>query len=314
MIGRRDRLCRGAVLLAAFVAALAALGGCKTNTATGRLQFNTLSAEREIALGREAAPELIAGYGGEVPDGQLRAYVAEVGDRVAAEVEAEYRDLPWTFTFLNSEVINAFALPGGQVFISRGLVERMTDEAQLAGVLAHEVGHVTAEHADQQIGRQILLSLGVAAAGVAAGQSDREWAQVAAQIAVTGAGVYALSFNRNEELEADALGMRYMSRAGYDPAAQRDVMTILRDAGGAGQPEIFSTHPHPESRIRAIDELLGGEYAATGGDRFEDRFRRSMLSRLASLPPALDERTALALAGVDPQRVLGGCGCASCGR
>ncbi|XOV75299.1 MAG: M48 family metalloprotease [Phycisphaerales bacterium] len=193
------------------------LGACTTNAATGRTQLNLLSRSEEIQIGQEAAPELIAAYGGRVPSDQLQSYVTDIGMKLAAQTEGENPSLPWSFIFLNSDVINAFALPGGQVFITRGLVERMDNEAQLAGVLGHEIAHVTARHANNRLVRQAGLSLAAAIGGVVIG-SDEDL-QLLVNGLVTGAGVYALTFDRGQESESDQLGMRYMAQAGYNPSA-----------------------------------------------------------------------------------------------
>ena len=126
---------------------LVTLGGCVKNAATGKSIFTMgMPASQQIALGAQAAPEFTKQYGGAVKDAQACAYVNEVGKKLAAQTEGNNPSLPWEFTFLNSDVVNAFALPGGKVFFTRGLASRLTSEAQLAGVIGHEVGHVTAEH------------------------------------------------------------------------------------------------------------------------------------------------------------------------
>jgi len=265
------------------------LGACSTNPATGRSQLNLLSRTDEIRLGQEAAPELIQGYGGEVPDATLRAYVTDIGMKLAAETEGENPSLPWSFTFLNTDVINAFALPGGQVFVTRGLVSRMDNEAQLAGVLGHEIAHVTARHANNRLSRQ--LGLSVAAAVGASVIGDDQDMQLLLGGLVTGAGVYAMTFDRGQEAEADMLGMRYMSRAGYDPTGQLQLMQILAEASqGPRQPEWLSTHPLPETRIRTIEGLLAGDFRGAvnnpANSLHRDRFHSTMLVRLNALPPA----------------------------
>lgn len=282
------------IAIAGALVALAWSGACTTNAATGKRQLNLLSRSEEIAIGQEAQPDLIASYGGEVPHAGAREYVAEIGMAMARRTEADNPDLPWDFTLLNSSVINAFALPGGKVFITRALVERMDNEAQLAAVLGHEVGHVTARHANEQISKQIAaagIAIGVA---VAAGQSDNDLVRYGVPAVVgTGTGLFILKFGRDDELEADRLGMRYIADAGYDPAAMIDVMRILAEASGgsAGQQmEMLSTHPLPSTRIeRAEGRLAGGGYppAPPGGYRTDaDEFRRRLLQPLQSLPPA----------------------------
>ena len=279
------------VLLGFGLILLSLNAACVTNPATGRSQFNALSTEQEIAIGTQAMPELIEGYGGVVPDPALRDYVTRIGMSMVPYTEAHFPELPWEFTFLNSSVINAFALPGGKVFVSRALVERMTSEAQLAGVLGHEIGHVTAQHVDDKLARQTGLEIGAAVIGVIAGQSQVQGAVELANLAVTGAGVYALKFDRNQESESDSLGMRYMTKAGYKPRGMLEVMEILKAAGGGGgQPEWMSTHPLPTTRIdRISNELKKKKYRETDSDptlgTFEDRFERECLSRLRTLPP-----------------------------
>lgn len=274
---------------AALLVGSTMLGACTTNAATGRTQLNLLSRSEEIQIGQEAAPELIAAYGGRVPSDQLQSYVTDIGMKLAAQTEGENPSLPWSFIFLNSDVINAFALPGGQVFITRGLVERMDNEAQLAGVLGHEIAHVTARHANNRLVRQAGLSLAAAIGGVVIGNDED--LQLLVNGLVTGAGVYALTFDRGQESESDQLGMRYMAQAGYDPSAQLEVMRILKDASsGPRQPEWLSTHPLPETRIDQIQRLLNEEFQAEASNPanqlYRDRFQSVMLQGLNALPPA----------------------------
>lgn len=264
------------------------LGACSTNPATGRSQLNLLSRTEEIQIGQEAAPELTIAYGGEVPSQELQAYVTQIGMDLAAQTEADFPSLPWSFTFLNTDVINAFALPGGQVFITRGLVERMDNEAQLAGVLGHEIAHVTARHANNRLSRQLGLSVAAAIGGAVIG--DDEDMQLLVNGLVTGAGVYALTFDRGQESESDLLGMRYMVKAGYDPAAHLRVMQILAEASeGPRQPEWLSTHPLPETRIEQIQELLSDEFQpfvnSPEYNLYRERFQSTMLSGLSALAP-----------------------------
>jgi len=263
----------------------APLAGCTTNPATGRSQLNLLSRAEEIELGVSAAPELEAQYGGEVPNESLQAYVRRVGMSMVEHVEADYGELPWDFKLLESDVINAFALPGGKVYITRGLAEQLEDEAQLAGILGHEIGHVTAEHADKRVTSQLGLELLAAGVGLAASGAESQLIRDAVPVLVgVGGQGFLLKFGREEELEADELGMRYMSRAGYDPAAQMDVMRILAEASqGPRQPELLSTHPHPETRIDAIQKKLNGKYAGFTGQRYKSRFRSEFLSRFAMM-------------------------------
>lgn len=271
----------------------AGLVGCTTNAATGKSQFNFLSRGQEIAIGEEAKPQLVEQYGGRIDDAYMQAYVTEVGMSMVPHVEGDYGDLPWEFIVLDSDVINAFALPGGKVFITRGLLVELEDEAMLAGVLGHEIGHVTAEHADKRISNQMIVAGVVVGASVAAGvSSDDDLVRVGVPVLVgaTGQG-FLLKFGRGDELQADSLGMRYMSRAGYDPEAQRDVMDVLRAASGGGAdsagggrpPEFLSTHPYPETRIDRINKALNKEYPESMRDtlaRNKARYEQRVLARI----------------------------------
>lgn len=291
------------LMLLPVLALGATLVGCSSNPTTGRSQLNLLSRDEEIAIGEEAKGQLTAEYGGAVADAQTQAYLTEVGSKLAAQTEGDAPSLPWEFTLLDTDVVNAFALPGGKTFISRGLVEKFDSEAELAFVMGHEVGHVTARHQNEQISRQIAASIAVAAVGIAASGSDSEVVKAGVPVVVgAGSGLYLLRFGRGQELEADELGMRYMTKVGYDPEAARDAMNVLKElsASGERQPELLSTHPYPESRLDKINERLQTTYAQQVGNpdykRFETEYKRRMLNRLAMLPPPPDAGRAVVLA------------------
>ena len=278
------------------LAPLAAITGCTTNPATGERQLNMLSRDQEIAIGEDAAPEFLEQGGGEIPDRDIQRYVSDLGARLAAI--SERPDLPWAFYTLDTEIINAFALPGGKVFISRGLMAKMDNEAQLAGVLGHEIGHVTAQHIGQRMTRQMLIQGVAVGAGVAAQASEEDWVKVLGAGVAVGGQLYALSFSRDQELQADTLGVRYMHRADYNPVGQLQVMQILKDASGGGGLEMLQTHPLPSTRIDQLESLIARKYPRareTGAYVFgHDRFKNAVLDRLDDLPPpAQSERQAL---------------------
>lgn len=276
-----------ALLLIGMVAMVAA--GCATSPATGKSQLNWISAEQELRLGEEAQPVFIEDNGGEIPSDAILSYVRHIGQQLA-EV-SERPELPWEFHVLDSQQINAFALPGGKVFISRGLLMLMTNEAQLAGVLGHEVGHVTDQHMGQRM-TQALLVQGVAVGlGVAGEVQDDDLLRALGIGAGAGGTMYLLKFNRDQETTADRLGLRYMTRLGYNPVGMLQVMEILAaaSAGGQRQPEFFSTHPYPETRVKNLTRLIREEYPD-----FEDvtkyrieaaRFETQVLAPLRGLPP-----------------------------
>lgn len=286
------------VVLVGFVALLIApLGACRVNPATGKRSLILMSWEQEKQLGLEAAPQMTDQFGGEVPDAGARDYTREVGMKLTTGVEEAVPDLDWAFTLVNSPVINAFALPGGKIFMTRGLAEKLSSEAEFAGVLGHEIGHVTARHSNQQMSAQLGLNFALGAAAVAVGVSDpdsdvRRYGQAGIPAIAVGSNLFLLKYGRDDETEADLLGMRYMTRAGYDPAGQLRVMQVLQQAseGGGRPPEFLSTHPYPESRIDRIKELLNGEFATTQNNPDfvirEREFERRMLTPLSQLAPA----------------------------
>jgi predicted Zn-dependent protease len=284
-----SRFVRGTLALAASACMLAA---CSTNPATGERFFNPISSAQLNAMGAQAAPELAGQFGGPVQNERLQQYVQRVGNSIAVHTEADFPKLEWEFTLLDSHIINAFALPGGKIFITRGLAERMTNEAQLAGVLGHEIGHVSAEHAARRIGQQAIFNTGLAVAGIAVGaqpedSSLRQYGQFAIPALAIGGNLVLLSYGRDEESQADSLGMRYMMRAGYNPRGQMQVMEILRDAeqGGGRPPELLASHPMPETRINRIQRLLETDFAEGANLPFyEERWHNEFLSELRRLP------------------------------
>ncbi len=276
-------------LLISSLATVLSLASCVTNPATGKSQFEMNNRDGEIKMGLDAAPQMVTQYGGEFKDAEINAYVTEIGLKLAATTEGENPKLPWKFTVLNSDIINAFALPGGQVFISRGLLAQMTNEAQMAGVLGHEVGHVTARHINDRMMDEQIASVGATiATSVLTEGVGGPVGQVAPQVVQLGQQSVVLRFGRAQELEADKLGMRYMSRLMYNPAAQRQVMEILQKSIGTTQgSEWFSTHPYPATRIKQIDGLLAKEYQAIANNNQyvfnPEQYAKRCRARLAAM-------------------------------
>lgn len=275
------------LLMLILVVSMLAAPACSTNPATGERQFNILTTSDEIRLGSEASPEFLKEYGGEIPSTQILNYTRDLGQRLANI--SERKDLPWEFHVVNSPVINAFALPGGKVFISRGLLAKMENEAQLVGVLGHEIGHVTAQHIGQQMSRQIGLQVGLIAIGAAASQSDEDWLRVLGVGGSAAGSLYLLKFGRDQESQADELGIRYMTKLGYNPVGQLQVLKLLkREAQGSSPPEFLSTHPAPQTRIDRVERLIKKKYPGYNDPSqyrfYEDRFKQTVLDELERLP------------------------------
>jgi predicted Zn-dependent protease len=229
---------------------------CSMNPATGKRELSLVSEAQEIAMGREADPQIVAQFG-LYPDQELQRYVADLGARLAAA--SERPDLPWTFRVLDDPLVNAFALPGGFIYVTRGIMAHLDSEAELVGVLGHEIGHVTARHSASQISKSMLAQIGLVAGAIAAPEAAQAYGGLAQQLA----GLLFLKYGRDDERQADLLGVRYSVSAGFDPNAMLGVFDTLdrvsQAAGGGRLPGWASTHPSPEDRTRrlaeAIDEL-----------------------------------------------------------
>ncbi len=285
-----------ALSVAALILGLGAGCANTTNAATGKKFYNTMTPQEEADLGAKAAPGVAQEYGGAVKNAQLQEYVRTIGLKMSKETESYFPTLQWEFTLLDSPVINAFSLPGGKVFFTRGLAERLTNEAQMAGVLGHEIGHVTAQHVAQQITEQTKLNVLAAVAGVAVSAADEksaihQYGQYAVPAVAVGGNLYLLKFSRTDESQADYLGMRYMSKVGYDPMAQLQVMQILKEASGSGGGlEMLQTHPLPQTRIDDIKKhLQSDEFKSTQNNPnyglFPERYQTQFLAILKTLPP-----------------------------
>jgi predicted Zn-dependent protease len=255
------------LIIAALIALVGIIGyftRTQTNPVTGEKQHISLTADQEVSLGLEAAPQMASQMGGEADPRSDKdaAVVNEIGQLIVDRSDAKkspYRDA-FRFHLLNDpQTVNAFALPGGQVFITRALYDRLENTAQLAGVLGHEIGHVIGRHSAEHMAKSELGSKLTTA--VAVGASDRR-GQMAAVAAAMANQMLQLHYSRDDELEADHFGLRYMAQSGFSPAAMRQVMQILKkSAGSKGRgPNILSTHPDPDARIAAIEEFLQKNY------------------------------------------------------
>jgi predicted Zn-dependent protease len=231
------------------------------NPITGENQRVQLSPRQEIALGLQARQQMAARHGGLYPDSSLQQYFKQVGERVVQQSDAAKSPYPFEFYLLRDpRTINAFALPGGQVFITAALFSRLSSEAQLAGVLGHEIGHVVARHGAEHLAKQQLGATLVGAVGVAA-SDDAQRARQAQVLAQAVNQLVSLRYGRDDELESDRLGFRFMTQAGYNPQGIVELMQILGSARQGGQPpEFFSTHPNPGNRIELLKEQISQQY------------------------------------------------------
>jgi predicted Zn-dependent protease len=274
-------------ILAFFAAAL--LGGCGTamvNPVTGQTERSVMSEQAEIAEGAKAHQQVLEEYG-VVKDARLQTYVNNIGQRLA---KLSHRDqLQWHFTVLDSPEINAFALPGGYVYVTRGIMAYLQTEAELAGVIGHEIGHVTARHGAQRATRQQDAGLGVLAASVLGmvleSQGVTGAGRLASDVSQTAAAGYVASYGREQELQADGLGAEYLARSAFDPRNMIKVIGTLKDqerfamdqarAAGKDAPaknSWLASHPSNDQRLQQISQLAAqyqGNYVDEGRARYQ---------------------------------------------
>jgi predicted Zn-dependent protease len=284
-------------LAAVAITSFLAVEGCSTNPVTGKSQLVLISEQEEVATGNQYYPITTQLSEGEVPHRDIQSLVKRVGMSMARI--SERPNLPWDFNVVDSNQPNAYALPGGKISITRGLVSKMQTEDQLASVLAHEIGHVTAKHAVVSASRQQLLGavLGVGGAVLeTTGTPGAGAIQLASQI---GATLLVQKYSRDQERQSDELGLKYMTAAGYNPRAFVDTMEILQ-AAARQEPSkfetLFTSHPVTSERIQTAQERLASGYVeAQNRPMHTDEFRRAVA-------PLKDEAPAFALA--DEARTL----------
>ena len=232
----------------ALLLASLSFAGCAVNPATGARQFMLVSESQEIAMGRDYDKEVVASIG-LYPDSALQGWIQQFGARLAAT--SERPNLPWTFHVVDDPVVNAFALPGGFIYVTRGILAHLNSEAELAGVVGHEIGHVTARHSASQMTKQQLAQVGLVVGAIASPEFGR-YSGLAGQAL----GVLFLKYSR----EADDLGLRYMRRVNYDPREMPHVFEMLtrvsQAQGGGRVPEWLATHPDPENRRGRIEQEI----------------------------------------------------------
>jgi len=259
-----------------IIGAVIAIGGfiaylshTSVNPTTGEKQRVSLSTDQEVALGVQSAPQMIQEMGGEVSPSDPQAKEVEyIGNRVWKRSDAAKSPYPYHYHLLSDrQTVNAFALPGGEVFITKGLLDKLTTEGELAGVLGHETGHVVERHVAQQmaqtnLGQSFVTAVGVASSGDQHGMSQTMIASMVNKMT-------QLHFSRGDESQADQKGLEFMTQAGYDPRAMLKVMEVLQkvtNEQGGRQPQMLQTHPYPEARMQEINQWLAKNYpnGATG--------------------------------------------------
>lgn len=274
------RLVRSAALA---LCALFLLSGCPRNPATGERQLILVSEEQEIRMGRQGAAQVnqtMGLYG----EGTVGGYLSGIALEMAGDTERP--DLPWTFGVADISGVNAFALPGGFIYVTRDILAHFDSEAELAAVIGHEIGHVTARHSVEQMSRQQLVQFGIGLGSVL----SEDVAQFS-DILGLGMGVLFLKYSRDDERQADRLGLRYMLQQRYDPEEAVDVFRMLQrhtEGSDGGVPTWLSTHPSPANRI----EEMRARIDTLSSERLEGTRvgRARFLRRIEGLPFGRDPR------------------------
>ncbi|MBX2814666.1 MAG: M48 family metallopeptidase [Saprospiraceae bacterium] len=258
---RRRNTLGGTVLIALVMVGFALCkyyGTVQVNPVTKEKQRISMTIDQEIAIGLQSAPSMANQHGGLHPDRRAQELVKQVGQRLVDNTIASISPYKYDFHLLRDQrTVNAFALPGGQIFITAALYNRLESEDQLAGVLGHEIGHVIERHSAERMAKQELIQGLTGAAVMATYDPYNPATQRSGEVAKYIGNLVSMKFGRDQELESDDLGVRLMIEAGYQPEALIGVMKILKAAGGGQrQPEFASTHPDPENRVERIQEAI----------------------------------------------------------
>jgi len=255
------------------LAAAGLLSGCATNPVTGRSQLMLMSEQEEIQIDRQNSPYQISSDYGITQDRSLEAYVDQVGQRMAA-ISHRPR-MPYRFNVVNATYINAYAFPGGTICATRGILLKLSDEAELASLLGHELGHVNARHTAHQMSQAMLTQALVGGAAAIVGSQGSALGDMTAQLGSIGAGALLASYSRDNEREADDLGLRYMEAAGYDPRGFVGLMEVLRSLNNqkpSAVQTLFSTHPMSEERYQTAVNAVRTRYLQATGALYRERY------------------------------------------
>jgi len=247
-----------------LVASIFLSASCVRNPVTGGRQLALISEAQEKAIGEASHPEILAEFG-MVEDPQLQEYFSRIGLELAGI--SHRPQLAWKFTVLDTPVVNAFAVPGGYIYLTRGILGHMNNEAEMAGVVGHEIGHVTARHSVTQLSQQQLLGLGLGIGSIL----SPTFRQLGS-LAETGLSVLLLKYSRDHERQSDQLGLQYMSQAGYDPSqVSRFFELFERMSEGEGErlPNWLSSHPAPPDRVKATSALAEKIKQENAGRQFK---------------------------------------------
>ena len=272
------------------MAAAGLIAGCATNPVTGKSQLMLVSEDKEIQIDKQHSPYQFSADYGTVQDKRLNDYIDRTGKNITAHTHRAH--MPYNFHVVNATYVNAYAFPGGTIACTRGILLSLDNEAELSALLGHELGHVNARHTAEQMSKGMLTQAVVGGLSVAASTAGAGYGQMASQLGQFGAGALLASYSRDNEREADALGMEYMVRAGYSSQGMVGLMDVLRSMGKHKPSAIelmFSTHPMSDERYRTAVETVDTKYkSAKIKPMYRERYMDNT-AKLRSQKGAIDE-------------------------
>jgi len=281
---RRDFLWITSLSTVGFVA------GCATSAVTGRPQLMLVSEEQEITIDKQNSPHQFSADYGMIQDTALNEYVSQTGKEMAARTHRTH--MPYSFRVVNANYVNAYAFPGGSIACTRGIMLSLENEAELAALLGHELGHVNARHTAQQMSKGILTQAFVSGLSALAGTQGAAYGQLASQLGMVGVGALLASYSRDNEREADALGMEYMFRAGYNSRGMIGLMDMLKGLSRR-KPSIielmFATHPMSDERYQTAVQTSRSQYKSSEVLPLHRERYMDHTAKVRALKPAIEE-------------------------
>ncbi len=271
------------------MAAAGAVAGCATDPVTGKSQFMLVSESQEIQIDKQYSPLQFSSDYGITQDKKLNQYIERTGKQMAARTHRAH--MPYSFQVVNATYVNAYAFPGGSIAITRGILLNLENEAELAALMGHELGHVNARHSAEQMSKGMLSQAVVGSLSAAADMAGPGYGQMASQLGQIGAGALLASYSRDNEREADALGLEYMTRSGYSSNGFVGLMDMLRSLNKRKPSAIelmFATHPMSDERYQtAVDAVQTKYQNAQGNPLYKERYMDNT-ARLRSIKGAID--------------------------
>jgi len=284
------KMTRREFLWLSSMAAAGLVAGCATNPVTGRSQLMLVSEDQEIQIDKQNTPYQFSADYGTVQDKRLNDYIDRTGKKIAAQTHRTH--MPYNFHVVNAIYVNAYAFPGGTIACTRGILLALDNEAELSALLGHELGHVNARHTAEQMSKGMLTQAVVGGLAVAAGTQGAVYGNMASQLGQLGAGALLASYSRDNERQADSLGMEYMVRAGYSPQGMVGLMEVLRSMGKHKPSAIelmFSTHPMSDERYQTAVETVDTKYKSAKSKAMHRERYLDNTAKLRSQKGAIDE-------------------------